>query len=69
MVKISSQDNENKKTNNVELTMPTFIGKINEHPKQFLKKSKLISTSQTDYTGRPNNHNQKLHEREGCKMV
>lgn len=37
LVKTANQDNTSTRTNNIELTMPTFSGETNEHPKQFLK--------------------------------
>jgi len=36
-VKTASQANTNTRTSNIKLTMPTFSGETNEHPKQFLK--------------------------------
>lgn len=37
IVKTATQDNAGTKSSNVELSMPTFSGETNEHPKQFLK--------------------------------
>jgi len=37
IMKTTSQENTSTRTSNIELTMPTFSGETNEHPKQFLK--------------------------------
>ncbi|XP_060871367.1 uncharacterized protein LOC132945611, partial [Metopolophium dirhodum] len=37
LVKTASQDNTSTRISNIELTMPTFSGETDEHPKQFLK--------------------------------
>jgi len=37
IMKTTNQDNTSTRTSNIELTMPTFSGETNEHPKQFLK--------------------------------
>lgn len=37
VVMAASKDNTSTRTSNIELTMPTFSGETNEHPKQFLK--------------------------------